>query len=289
MEGLSPVVVIGMHRSGTTLMSKLLQKLGVFMGTEKEQNEEAVAFLRTNEWIMSQANATWDNPYNFQFLKSKHLIHVKKVVKKILSSERFIVSYFGQDKNWKDFEGRGYAWGWKDPRNTFTLAVWKDIFPSLKVIHVFRNPVDVAASLKNREKETYSGVKNFVESMSNLDAENLVFGRISLFSSPRVENLEEGVALWKDYVSRALEWEEELKDRVLSIKFEFLLDNPYRELKKIAEFLELSVSDESLYLAASEIRKDRKFAFLGKKKLLELYKKVKEDPLVKKLGYGSIV
>ncbi len=31
------------------------------------------------------------------------------------------------------------AWGWKDPRNTFTLPMWLSIFPKARVLHVLRN------------------------------------------------------------------------------------------------------------------------------------------------------
>ena len=40
-----PIIIIGMHRSGTTLLSKLLEKCGVFMGTKKEENNESIFFL----------------------------------------------------------------------------------------------------------------------------------------------------------------------------------------------------------------------------------------------------
>ena len=32
-----PIIIIGMHRSETTLLSKLLEKCGVFMGTKRKR------------------------------------------------------------------------------------------------------------------------------------------------------------------------------------------------------------------------------------------------------------
>ena len=40
-------------------------------------------------------------------------------------------------------------WGWKT-LEILTLPIWKSIFPDSKIIHIYRNPVDVANSLKYR-------------------------------------------------------------------------------------------------------------------------------------------
>lgn len=43
-----------------------------------------------------------------------------------------------------------FPWGWKDPVNTFTLPFWLDLFPEARVVHIFRNGVDIAQSLYTR-------------------------------------------------------------------------------------------------------------------------------------------
>src|SRR5262249_51761949 len=45
-------------------------------------------------------------------------------------------------------------WGWKDPRNTYTLPIWLDVFPHAKVVHVYRHGVDVAHSLRVRQNNS---------------------------------------------------------------------------------------------------------------------------------------
>lgn len=45
---------------------------------------------------------------------------------------------------------KGEAWGWKDPRNTFTLEMWLAKFPEAKVIHLIRDREAVVASLQRR-------------------------------------------------------------------------------------------------------------------------------------------
>ena len=49
-----------------------------------------------------------------------------------------------------DFFNLDYNWGWKDPRNIFTLPFWITLFPLSKIIIVKRHPYDVCMSLINR-------------------------------------------------------------------------------------------------------------------------------------------
>ena len=57
-----------MHRSGTTMLSKLLEQFGLFVGSKKEENDESLFFYKLNEWLLRQANASWDNPRNLNFI-----------------------------------------------------------------------------------------------------------------------------------------------------------------------------------------------------------------------------
>ena len=48
-----PVIIIGMHRSGTSMLTRLLEKAGLFVGHEKENNWEAWFFPKINQWLFS--------------------------------------------------------------------------------------------------------------------------------------------------------------------------------------------------------------------------------------------
>lgn len=39
-----PIIIVGMHRSGTTMITKMLENLGLFVGDQKEINNEALFF-----------------------------------------------------------------------------------------------------------------------------------------------------------------------------------------------------------------------------------------------------
>ena len=47
----NPVVVVGMHRSGTSLVSRILDDCGVMMGKDLQEDHESIFFISLNEWI----------------------------------------------------------------------------------------------------------------------------------------------------------------------------------------------------------------------------------------------
>jgi len=63
----SPVIILGMHRSGTTMITKMLENLGLFVGAEKEINNEALFFWHINNWIFNLHTATPEKPYNLRY------------------------------------------------------------------------------------------------------------------------------------------------------------------------------------------------------------------------------
>ena len=81
-----PVIVIGMHRSGTSLMVKILEELGVFMGADQEHNKESIFFIWINKWIMHQTHASWDNPQNCRYLSEGAKNTLTPIIKNRLKS-----------------------------------------------------------------------------------------------------------------------------------------------------------------------------------------------------------
>src|SRR3954447_12291065 len=57
-----PVILLGMHRSGTSLIARLLDELGLFQGAELQEDHESTYFLETNDQLMRRSGASWDNP-----------------------------------------------------------------------------------------------------------------------------------------------------------------------------------------------------------------------------------
>lgn len=284
--GIKPLIIVGMHRSGTTMLSEILEHFGMFMGAKKEINNESVFFIKINDWIMRQINASWDLPYNFNFITPTIIDKLAKAVTKQLHSFKRI-EFLGFEKylKYKDLRNLDFPWGWKDPRTTFTIDVWAKIFPNPKIIHIYRNPIDVAYSLKKREEELD---KTFKMTFKMMLKEYFLKGKIGYVSSLRLRDLKEGIKLWEEYVAKCLSLENTFDKNIKHIKYEDFLDNPIEILKDILNFSEISYNERKIEEIKKIFRKDRKYAFINNPHLVEIYKAIRDMEILKKLGYTNI-
>src|SRR5688572_27012894 len=143
----NPIIIVGMHRSGTSVLTRILEQSGVFFGSKRDENDEAVFFQSLNIWMLSQLSASWDSPYNARFLDEQRKQHMVRVAEMHFRGIHRI-DFLGRTRffKYRDIRKLDLRWGWKDPRNTFTLPVWLSFFPRAKIIHIYRNPIDVAQS-----------------------------------------------------------------------------------------------------------------------------------------------
>ncbi|NOX38923.1 MAG: tetratricopeptide repeat protein [Calditrichaeota bacterium] len=136
-----------MHRSGTSVLAHMLNVMGLFLGEEDEllppakDNPEGfwenINFIAINDAILNLLNGSWDNPPEFAIRPEQDK---EQWVLISLQAKEVIAKYQNL-----------FLWGWKDPRNCITFPFWKALIPNLKTIIIFRNPIDVAASLQKRD------------------------------------------------------------------------------------------------------------------------------------------
>ena len=50
MNKSSPIIIAGMHRSGTSMVTNILKKLGLTIGSKLDSNHESIFFQRINIW-----------------------------------------------------------------------------------------------------------------------------------------------------------------------------------------------------------------------------------------------
>ena len=225
----SPVIVIGMHRSGTSITSKILQELGVSMGFHIGNNFESAHFLHRNMVMFDLANATWDNPGNLAqcFRHKKWLNAFTLVASQGMRNEgRFKCDSHGNP-------GNHGCWGFKDPRTSFTLPVWLQLYPNAKIINVVRNPSAVCRSLEVRGN--YSITQG---------------GGLSLTSL----NESMAIDLWTDYVNSINSNLENLdKQQIFNLRYEDLTNKPELWIKRICEFLSLETNQDQVSKIASAV------------------------------------
>ena len=118
---------------------------------------------------------------------------------------------------YKDIRNLDFPWGWKDPRNTFTIDLWKEIFPDARILHIYRNPIDVAESLRKREVDAQGSFKS---DWRKSVKECLLIGKVGYQGSLRVQNIYEGIQLWEEYTDKAFSLNREFKENILHIRYE---------------------------------------------------------------------
>jgi hypothetical protein len=285
---ISPVIVIGMHRSGTSLLSKLLEGMGVFMGADWEENNESEFFIEINDWLLKQAGVCWLEPASFNYISDDFKSVMTEIVRNRLKTYHRN-KYLGKHKKNKNLADLDFAWGWKDPRNTFTWEIWKEIFPEAKIIHLYRNPVDVVSSLNIREPKSifFTGNPTRTGLKKKLLGYFLPSKRIFIHSF-RSMSLYGSFEFWKEYVSKALTVNEKCPDKILHLKYEDLLSNPEKSLVCILSFLQMELDSPTLKKLTSFINPERRFAFRGNEKYETFYLEIKNDPLLVRLKYNNI-
>ena len=143
----SPICVLGMHRSGTSLITGILKILGVYLGPDdhlmQPRNDNPKGFWEhrrltdLDDEILSRFGGTWDRPPTFPdgWETSPTLDDLRQKALAIIDDD------FGDAK----------LWGWKDPRACLILPFWQQLIPNMQYVICLRNPVDVALSLKQRD------------------------------------------------------------------------------------------------------------------------------------------
>src|SRR5688572_30503324 len=111
-----PVCIGGMHRSGTSMVTRLLQGCGLYLGRERDLMPagpgnadgymENLKFVEINNEILAKLGSWWGNPPPVPagWVEGEESRSTRAKSRALL----------------QEFEGRE-PWGWKDPRNCVTL------------------------------------------------------------------------------------------------------------------------------------------------------------------------
>lgn len=263
-----PIIIIGMHRSGTSMLCNMLGELGIFFGRDQTQvNYESSFFLEINRWLFEQCGATWDRPAAVKelFAHDQLCAVLREYMVKVLRS-RYSVNFLGTREKDGVFALSG-PWGWKDPRNTYTLPLWLDIFPQARVLNVVRNGIDVAQSLKVREERYQSRKRPAIEEGKILNRENPFSSRFSYRKIPRLMmslrslSLEGGFSLWEEYMQEAAGHVARLGERAQDVCYERLLQHPGEMLTEICRFCGVEPHAEQLAATVKGVRSERANAY----------------------------
>lgn len=198
----SPIIVTGMHRSGTSMTAMLLAQHGVHMGERlipgNRHNPrgyfEDADFVELQRSMLAAATAGgtrgwpdwgWTEDERFD---TRKLASFAPQVQRLLESR----------------STNAALWGWKDPRSTLLLEFWAERLPEARFLLIYRYPWSV------------------VDSIQRLNAP--VF----------IEHPEYGWAIWQFYNRRLLTFYQRFRERSLLISADRLFVEP-EQLPRLLE------------------------------------------------------
>jgi hypothetical protein len=139
------ILVLGMHRSGTSLVAQLIAKWGAFMGNDLMPADkfnsdgywEYNPLFHFHEKLLEKTNNKWYAP--------SEEINTKELLIEFGDEARLLV---------KNMDQSGDIWCWKDPRMSLFMDFWNEILAGREIIHIVVNrpPNDIASSLLVRDK-----------------------------------------------------------------------------------------------------------------------------------------
>jgi hypothetical protein len=207
MNQLTPeVLILGMHRSGTSMIGAVLQALGVNLGQDSPGKQvsnplghfEDGDFLDLNNTILFDAGGAWDNPPDPQILSS--------LAEKYQQAAKDLVQT-------KTRENSNQIWGWKDPRTSLTASYYLPFLNNPHLIWCNRYPDEIAASLWKRNK------------------------------IPREKGLEL-VAVYQQGIIQLINEHPEIP--VLKLEYHEVVQDPGLWVMEICKFLDLNVNAEKI-------------------------------------------
>ena len=279
----NPIIITGIHRSGTTLLSKIFENNKVFLGAKKDLNNEALFFQNLNKWLLSSYGISWENPKYIDFELNKNrfdmiLFKLQKILNSRLNFRYLGLKSLVLEKKLLEID---FDWGWKDPRNIFSLPFWLKLFPESKVLILIRHPFDVVNSLITRNKYLLEKDIKLKDKLSNYML--IPFLNVRNYSnlSSDISDFDIGMRLYDCYYNQLVLMTEKYNSNIKIIKYEDLVLKKEDVILNLFEFCNISLNNETKTFIET-IRTDRLYNFKLNKS--NIYKKYSEK--IKKYEYS---
>lgn len=137
------IIVMGMHRSGTSVITNLIHRMGAYFGEIDDEMRpsddnpkgfwERMDVVQLNDALLEYGNSDWFRISEFDSGKLDVTPEIEQKIKAILSR----------------FEKES-PWVVKDPRYSLTFPTWIKYLDSPILVIPFRSPLEVAKSLQER-------------------------------------------------------------------------------------------------------------------------------------------
>lgn len=228
------ILVLAMHRSGSSMITRALKVLGVELGDRlmppvAGENDtgfwEDTDIVELNETLLARAGRRWDSlePLNEGALEGPVFSDLRQQAGALISRKTAASAVFG----------------FKDPRTAILFPFWRCVLEDMGITPAFvipvRNPLEAAASLQRR---------------NGFD-------------------MEKGVALWARHMVEAVRLTEGAC-RVF-VDYTAVLEDPVAQLSRMASILDLPMppetSEEVSAFASRFVSRDLRHNVIGRREL----------------------
>lgn len=153
------VVILGMHRSGTSLLAGSLEAAGLYLGEVKNEsvynrrgNKENESIRALNNALLKASGAAWNRPPPGQIRwRPADEERGRALIRPYLEV--------------------GRPWGFKDPRTIWLVEGWLRLLPNARMVGVFRHPSLVIRSIIARAKRRVIGEEEALATWCAYNAE----------------------------------------------------------------------------------------------------------------------
>ena len=142
------IIVLGMHRGGTSLTADIVRRWGAYSGDEElllkgdAENPQGYweyrPLIQFNEELLSSLGARWYTPPSDEDIET---LEKKSLEARYRESALKLIAAMQKGDN---------LWFWKDPRLAVLLPFWKKIWGNVAYVIPIRHPLDIALSLRKR-------------------------------------------------------------------------------------------------------------------------------------------
>lgn len=146
-----PIIITGMHRSGTSLTASFIQAIGVNIGQNMFPADiynvkgyfEDIDFLEFQRSLLQKSCLSGDPGWpDWGWTESETL-------------DRSVWSSYIPEAKKLIGSRHGNIWGWKDPRTSLLLEFWHQLLPNTRYILVYRSPWDVVDSILRQNRGVF--------------------------------------------------------------------------------------------------------------------------------------
>ncbi len=152
----TPIVIAGMHRSGTSSIANFLSKLGLYLG-EPEDMLEANVYNPEGYWehlkileVDHYTLAAFGMNYERVAAITEDWLDLPQSNRVVAEIENVLTEHFSDQE----------LWGWKEPRSSVLMTFYNAAFKNLAITPYYvicvRSPLGVAGSMFKREGFTIS-------------------------------------------------------------------------------------------------------------------------------------